>query len=261
MTQLFILTCHLILIIAISYYNFHSFSITLLHSFISLFLYPFLSPGIDVTNESDTPSFQEAENVLSAIGRFKEYTRLMSDEALVRLMTSLVTLSLNSYGTSITHSPHTNPPSSSSAHSTNNSDNTDKSNNNTGSSGISGTGAGTGISFKGTRPIQPQRVHSLPYIQESVNLGGIVNFSLETVIEVTKLNGFRASCIWQMVTSHLRIIASMKSGGTRFLAVAATLDIVKCTLCESAGTGSGTGAGSGVYANAAAVAALKGEVS
>lgn len=88
-----------------------------------------------------------------------------------------------------------------------------------------------------------------------------MNFSLETVIEVTKLNGFRASCIWQMVTSHLRIIASMKSGGTRFLAVAATLDIVKCTLCESAGTGSGTGSGSGVYANAAAVAALKGEVS
>ena len=227
-----------------------------------LFLYffnHFPSPGIDVTNESDTPSFQEAENVLSAIGRFKEYTRLMSDEALVRLMTSLVTLSLNSYGTSITHSPHTNPPSSSSAYSTNNSDNTDKSNNNTGPSGISSTGAG--ISFKGTRPIQPQRVHSLPYIQESVNLGGIVNFSLETVIEVTKLNGFRASCIWQMVTSHLRIIASMKSGGTRFLAVAATLDIVKCTLCESAGTGSGTGSGSGVYANAAAVAALKGEVS
>ena len=90
-----------------------------------------------------------------------------------------------------------------------------------------------------------------------------MNFSLETVIEVTKLNGFRASCIWQMVTSHLRIIASMKSGGTRFLAVAATLDIVKCTLCESAGTGTGvgTGSGPGVYANAAAVAALKGEVS
>ena len=43
--------------------------------------------------------------------------------------------------------------------------------------------------------------------------------------------------------------------------MAATLDIVKCTLCESAGTGSGTGSGSGVYANAAAVAALKGEVS
>ena len=90
-----------------------------------------------------------------------------------------------------------------------------------------------------------------------------MNFSLETVIEVTKLNGFRASCIWQMVTSHLRIIASMKNGGTRFLAVAATLDIVKCTLCESAGTEIGVGAGAGGYnsARAAAVAALKGEVS
>lgn len=180
----------------------------------------------------------------------------MSDEALVRLMTSLVTLSLNSYGTSITHSPHTNPPSSSPAYSTNNSDVTDKSGNNTGTGGSSGTG----MSFKGTRHTPPQRVHSLPYLQESVNLGGIVNFSLETVIEVTKLNGFRASCIWQMVTSHLRIIASMKSGGTRFLAVAATLDIVKCTLCESAGTGVGAGAG-GYNSGTAAVAALKGEVS
>jgi hypothetical protein len=39
---------------------------------------------------------------------------------------------------------------------------------------------------------------------------GHVSFSLQAVIEISKKNAFRISSIWQMVTSHLRMMASMK---------------------------------------------------
>ena len=130
-------------------------------------------------------------------------------------MTSLVTLSLNSFGTTQTSSPFSYLSSSSS-------------NNVPGL--LSGDSSNTA---RKQRYTQPQlHVHSLPYLQEGINQGATINFSLLTVIEVSKLNSFRASCIWQMVTSHLRIIASMKNSGTRYVAVAATLDVVKSALSE-----------------------------
>ena len=36
---------------------------------------------------------------------------------------------------------------------------------------------------------------------------GLVSFSLQAVVEISRLNAFRMSAIWQMVTSHLRMIA------------------------------------------------------
>ena len=170
----------------------------------------------DSTNrEADDPSAAEVEEILNAILRFKDYTCFISDEALVRLMTSLVTLSLNSFGTTQTSSPFSYLSSSSS-------------NNVPGL--LSGDSSNT---VRKQRYTQPQlHVHSLPYLQEGINQGATINFSLLTVIEVSKLNSFRASCIWQMVTSHLRIIASMKNSGTRYIAVAATLDVVKSALSE-----------------------------
>ena len=171
---------------------------------------------IDNTNrEADDPSAAEVEEILNAILRFKDYTCFISDEALVRLMTSLVTLSLNSFGTTQTSSPFSYLSSSSS-------------NNVPGL--LSGDSSNTA---RKQRYSQPQlHVHSLPYLQEGINQGAMINFSLLTVIEVSKLNSFRASCIWQIVTSHLRIIASMKNSGTRYVAVAATLDVVKSALSE-----------------------------
>lgn len=165
--------------------------------------------------------------MFSAIQRFKSYTCLMSDEALVRLMTSLVTLSLNSFGSTMTY-----PPSSG----MNNMGSTDTNDKNGLGSvpGFNGGGGGSGVSLKTQKNTQQSKSCSLLYLQESINQGAVVSYSLQTVIEVTKLNSFRAACIWQMVTSHLRIIASMKNGGTRYFAVAATLDIVKSTLSECA---------------------------
>jgi hypothetical protein len=189
--------------------------------------------ALEATHESETPSAAEAEAVFSAILRFKSYTCLMSDEALVRLMTSLVTLSLNSFGSTMNY-----PPSSGMSN-MGSSDTNDKNGSGPGS-GFSGGGVGggafngNGTSSKTQKNTQQSKSCSLPYLQESINQGAVVSYSLQTVIEVTKLNSFRASCIWQMVTSHLRIIASMKNAGTRYFAVAATLDIVKSTLSECA---------------------------
>jgi hypothetical protein len=49
--------------------------------------------------------------------------------------------------------------------------------------------------------------------QEYMRVGldrGVVSFSLQAVVEISRLNAFRISAIWQMVTSHLRMIASLK---------------------------------------------------
>jgi hypothetical protein len=59
---------------------------------------PSNGPVPDADAEDHLPSPSEVAAVLDAIGRFRTYTCSMSDEGLVRLMTSLVTLSLNSFG-------------------------------------------------------------------------------------------------------------------------------------------------------------------
>lgn len=56
-----------------------------------------------------------------------------------------------------------------------------------------------------------------------------ISYSLLAVVEITKLNSFRASCVWQMVTSHLRMLASMKSNVIRSYAVNATLEMIHAT--------------------------------
>lgn len=37
-----------------------------------------------------------------------------------------------------------------------------------------------------------------------------LNYSLHAAIEVAKKNAYRMSCVWQMVTSHLRMMSSNK---------------------------------------------------
>jgi hypothetical protein len=37
-----------------------------------------------------------------------------------------------------------------------------------------------------------------------------LNYSLYAAVEVAKKNAFRISCVWQMVTSHLRMMSSHK---------------------------------------------------
>jgi hypothetical protein len=178
----------------------------------------------------------EIEKVFSAVERFKSYSVFLSDEALVRLMTSLVALSMNHLAVSA---------SSSYAGSGEESDDSDggaaggdrrgggmRGNNSSadiiqvsavgsvgmgaGASGGGGAGGGMGMGM-GMVAVSRVRPDSssagLAYMAEGIR-NGTISFSLQALIEITKLNAFRISVVWQMVISHLRMIASLK---VRFL--------------------------------------------
>lgn len=49
-------------------------------------------------------------------------------------------------------------------------------------------------------------------------------------MEIIKINSFRVSSVWQMVMSHLRMVASLKSSTLRVVSVAATHDVIASTL-------------------------------
>jgi hypothetical protein len=47
------------------------------------------------------------------------------------------------------------------------------------------------------------------YMLEALSTRAL-NYSLYAAVEVAKKNAFRISCVWQMVTSHLRMMSSHK---------------------------------------------------
>lgn len=179
--------------------------------------------GAGMLGASDKELFlPEVEKIFTAIERFKTYSVFLSDEGLVRLTTSLVALSMN----------HLAVNASSSNMSSNNLDgeNSDGSNSDiiqvnsspfasggAASSGgmVGGAGAGTSSAVgvagnSGVCRVRPESSSAgLPYMNEGIR-NGTISFSLQALIEITKLNAFRISTIWQMVISHLRMIASLK---------------------------------------------------
>ncbi len=135
----------------------------------------------------------EVDKVLAAVERFKLYTVFLSDDALVKLMTSLVALSMNNLAVSATAM---HGGSSSSA-------------------GEGGSRAGSNQSGAeaAVSVVNQARLKLVADGPEYISAGirsGAIGFSLQAVIEITKLNAFRISAVWQMVTSHLRMIASLK---------------------------------------------------
>jgi hypothetical protein len=127
----------------------------------------------------DDISIGEVEKMVDSIERFKVYTASISDESLVRLMTSLVTFSLNNLASG-------------------------------GSGSVSSSGP-TGRSLYACCSTRDPNLGVIipPYLVDGVN-SGTVSFCLQAVIEIAKINSKRAPCIWQMVTSHLRMLASLK---------------------------------------------------
>ena len=122
-----------------------------------------LSVATALPSSSSSSSSTNANLPLSrAIWRFHTYSIFVSDEGLVRLMTSLVTQSLNSLnlGVAAVQAPQMGENSNSSSN---------------------------------------------PH-------ASVASFPLMAVIEITKRNCFRVSSIWQMVTSHLRMLGSSKVG-------------------------------------------------
>ena len=138
---------------------------------------------------ADDVTSADVDKVSDAINRFRHYTVYLSDDSLIKLMASLVAMSLNNFSI---EKP------------------------------------GKGEKSK-TRVSEMRRLQIPSYLAEGV-ASGVVGLSLQAAIEVTKYNAFRVSCVWQMVTSHLRILSTMKNDGVRFVAVAATHDMIATTL-------------------------------
>lgn len=179
-----------------------------------------LSPSPSQFTDKDL-SFPEIEKLFGCIERFKTYSVFLSDDALVRLMTSLVALSMNHLAVSVSSS-HMSTGNldevSSPSDGAHNSDIIQVPNSpyvpTAGTPGNGGGGGGaTSSAAHGSGGISRVRPDSssagLAYMSEGIR-NGTISFSLQALIEITKLNAFRISTIWQMVISHLRMIASLK---------------------------------------------------
>lgn len=153
---------------------------------------------------SDEVSVVELDKMYSAIMRFKSYSIFLSDDSLVKLMTSLLQLSTNHLtvvgGSCGTVYGRKRILMSSTA------------------------GGDTQSSISKERGIV-----SLSYMQTGLTDGSIP-FSLQAAIEIAKYNRHRIACVWQMVTSHLRMAATLNSSVVRTASVAATQDIILCVL-------------------------------
>ena len=90
---------------------------------------------------------------------------------------------------------------------------------------VSLNGLAVGASVQG-RPSSPRQSTNETDNHESLNM----SYSLQSLLDIVKYNAYRISVIWQLVTSHLKMIASMKGGRTRKMAVNATKEIIIAAL-------------------------------
>jgi hypothetical protein len=168
----------------------------------------------------------EIEKVFGAVERFKQYSVFFSDDALVRLMTSLVALSMNHLAVHANSGQMSsgdladedrNRPGSSSGADIIQVSPSPFSSGATGSVGGAGGGSGgaAGLNGSAAASVLASRVRpesssvGLAYMTDGIR-SGTISFSLQALIEITKINAFRISTVWQMVISHLRMVASLK---------------------------------------------------
>ena len=157
------------------------------------------------TAHADDVTSADVDCVLSSLERFKQYTVFLSDTALTKLMMSLVAMSLNNLAVT-------------------------KSIRSTSSGGNSGSGADDWRAARVTDTKMAFSVKSVPpgmpsYMIDGAS-AGLVSFSLQATVEVAKYNTHRSQCVWQMVTSHLKMVAGLKSSVIRGVAVAGTFDLI-----------------------------------
>jgi hypothetical protein len=170
-----------------------------------------ISPRLKI---SDEVTSADVERILLAIDRFKEYTAHLSDDSIIKLMSSLVAMSLNTLAVTAKSN------SSSTAAFNERQD------------ALRGSVAAIDMgvpssSLNKNKSNTPLNIP--PYMVEGISQG-IVSFSLQSAVEVTKVNSFRIACIWQMVTSHLRMVSSLKNEAIRAVAVHATHDMILSVL-------------------------------
>jgi hypothetical protein len=167
----------------------------------------------------------ELEKIGAAIDRFKIYSIFLSDEALVRVMAALVALSLNSLAvssssqttptitsnnnmnmnnnTNMNTIPLTRSTSSNQSNTISNqsnlSRNTSNASDNMNRNNNIGNNNNTSINMSDSRDNN-----------DNNNTNNMTSFPLLIAVEITKLNAYRVACIWQLMTSHLRMVAAHK---------------------------------------------------
>lgn len=183
-----------------------------------------MTGGLCTTTIHDELTSQDVDKIIQGIERFVGYSVVLSDETLVRLMTSLVALSLNSLAiTSSSFTPtvgtSTNAASSSTPSSVSSfASRAISSPLQASSLSLSSSAATASTPMKIDRGASSDTGGALRRLQylacESYMIDALsscsVSYSLHAVVEITKLNPFRISTIWQMVASHLRVMASHK---------------------------------------------------
>jgi hypothetical protein len=168
-----------------------------------------------IIHEELTP--MDIERIFECIERFKGYSVFLSDESLMRLMTSLVALSLNPLAASVASSapallPASPPNNASVGMSTPLSKHRhglSASSPNTPSQSTPSGGGGPSQLQSGVLDIPAHALDGPAYLLEALSSRAL-NYSLYAAVEVAKKNAFRISCVWQMVTSHLRMMSSHK---------------------------------------------------
>jgi hypothetical protein len=135
--------------------------------------------NFDTQYYKNIPDDFTLQRVMETIDRFKRYTILLSNDSLIRLMTSLVALSMNNL-------------------SVNEVDN-------------GGTINHEIFNRDFVSIINSAKNGALEagYFDRAI-AKGFVSVSLKMLLDVAKVNACRISSIWQMVTSHIRMMASMK---------------------------------------------------
>ena len=165
------------------------------------------SPAIANADGSPSSINGEIEKIMVSINKFKKYTIFLSDDALIKLITSLVALSMNNLAATTAKKPPAKAKSS------------------------SGAAAVAVAVAPAAKPVKASKnLHcSISYMADAVP-NNLISFALQSAIEISKNNMHRLSTVWQMMTSHLRMVASSKNVKTRAVAVFATQDIVLSSL-------------------------------
>lgn len=179
---------------------------------------------------SDDVTPHEIDKVFHAIHRFLEYSAFFSDEAVIQLTTALVCLSMHTVEASTVSLDSVRPTAAVAV---------------TGERGSNRLGAPLLSSVSGAAKDVVQRIVHAPeavgsagrqtistvgsdnsrpssaaaslhywskaphYLVDALSSGSI-SYALYAIIDVVKANTFRLSCVWHMVSSHLRTVALSK---------------------------------------------------
>eukprot|EP00602_Paraphysomonas_sp_CaronLab_P007358 CAMPEP_0185034758 /NCGR_PEP_ID=MMETSP1103-20130426/24887_1 /TAXON_ID=36769 /ORGANISM="Paraphysomonas bandaiensis, Strain Caron Lab Isolate" /LENGTH=2224 /DNA_ID=CAMNT_0027571539 /DNA_START=141 /DNA_END=6815 /DNA_ORIENTATION=+ len=176
----------------------------------------------------------DIDRIFQCIERFKGFTVFISDEALIRLMTSLVALSLNGLAVTATSMGQSSavPTSPAPKRVTSGNPSPTPTPRDAATVGRDTTPSSNYTSSDPSRISHSSVVGTISgpiYMLEALSSGAL-SYSLHAAVEVAKLNAFRMSCVWQMVTSHLRMMSAHKVAQTRHVSVAATHDVINTTL-------------------------------